>query len=198
MTTKETSREQQLPPVPEDVREAARSAPDHWIGVVDPGWRGEGTPPPWAVIGEWRSGESGEVEEWQPNEDYRPSPAALGWPEPADPVDAAVQLAVTGYAPEAQAIAALGTAEITVLRAPDGGPLLVCGPNGMPTVPVFSSAAHQAFAGSLTHDTVPAAELAHRLAPSGTPMTLNPAGPASLVVGPDTVLAALEPAPPGG
>ncbi len=29
-----------LPPVPDDIREAGRLAPDHWLGVVDPMWSG--------------------------------------------------------------------------------------------------------------------------------------------------------------
>ncbi len=42
---------------------------------------------------------NGEIEEWRANEDYRPSPTALGWPEPTDDVDEAVQRASTGYGP---------------------------------------------------------------------------------------------------
>lgn len=179
------------PPLPDDVREAARLAPDHWLGAVDPGWRGEGPPPRWAVIGEWRSGASGEVEEWLPNDGYRPSPSALGWPEPTDPVDAAVQLAVTGYGPEEDAVRALASARVTVLRAPGGEPLVVAGPDGSPALPVFTSAAHEAFAGALAHDTVPAAELARLLGPDGVPLSVNPAGPARLVVTAGAVLDAL-------
>ena len=69
-----------LPPVPDDIREAARLAPDHWLGVVDPMWYGEGKPPEWAMTGRWRSGLDGEIVEWEDNPDYRPSPRALGWP----------------------------------------------------------------------------------------------------------------------
>ncbi|MFI0508394.1 type VII secretion system-associated protein [Streptomyces sp. WSLK1-5] len=182
MISNETGRASQLPPnappLPQDVREAARLAPDHWLGVVDPGWRGEGPPPHWAVVGEWRSGLSGEVEEWQPNEEYRPSPASLGWPDPTDPVDAAVQAAVTGYAPVTEAVRALAGAEVTFLRTRDGLPQPLISSDGTPTVPVFTSSAHQPFALSLTHATLPATALAAY----GMTLTVNPAGPACLVV----------------
>ncbi|MFD5401684.1 type VII secretion system-associated protein [Streptomyces griseorubiginosus] len=190
MISSEEGRASQLPPnappLPEDVREAARLAPDHWLGVVDPGWRGEGPPPHWAVVGEWRSGLSGEVEEWQPNEEYRPSPASLGWPEPTDPVDAAVQAAVTGYAPVAEAVRALAGAEVGFLRTRDGVPQQLTSPDGTPTVPVFTSDAHQPFALSLTHATLPATALAAH----GVTLTVNPAGPACLVVTAEEVLEA--------
>ncbi|MER6496070.1 type VII secretion system-associated protein [Streptomyces griseorubiginosus] len=190
MISSEEGRASQLPPnappLPEDVREAARLAPDHWLGVVDPGWRGEGPPPHWAVVGEWRSGLSGEVEEWQPNEEYRPSPVSLGWPEPTDPVDAAVQAAVTGYAPVAEAVRALAGAEVSFLRTRDGVPQQLTSPDGTATVPVFTSDAHQPFALSLTHATLPATALAAY----GVTLTVNPAGPACLVVTAEEVLEA--------
>nr|WP_107120263.1 type VII secretion system-associated protein [Streptomyces antibioticus] len=183
MTNSETGRAPQLPPsappLPEEVREAARLAPDHWIGVVDPGWRADGPPPRWAVVGEWRSGETGEVEEWEPNDEYRPSPSALGWAEPTDPVDEAVRLAVTGYGPVADVLRALADAEVSFVRAPEGGPLAMTSPDGEPTIPVFTSREHQPFSGSLVHDTLPVRELAAY----GMTLTVNPAGPACMVVG---------------
>lgn len=195
MITNEEGRASHLPsnapPLPEDVREAARLAPGHWLGVVDPGWRDEGPPPHWAVVGEWRSGESGEVEEWQPNEEYRPSPSALGWPRPADPVDAAVQLAVTGYGPMSDALSALADAEVHFLCTPEGGPLAMTSPDGDLTVPVFTSHEHQPFSASLAHGSLSGRVLAAH----GMPLTVNPAGPACLVVGAQDLLRA---AGPGG
>ncbi|WP_443051418.1 type VII secretion system-associated protein, partial [Streptomyces sp. JV184] len=102
--------------MPDHIREAAREAPDHWIGVVDPAWTDAAPPPPSALAGEWRSGRDGDVVEWHANDDYRPSPLALGWPEPTDTVDAAVQLAVTGYGSLDDAVEALAGAEVMVLR----------------------------------------------------------------------------------
>ncbi|MFB7188877.1 type VII secretion system-associated protein [Streptomyces sp. NPDC056230] len=182
-----------LPPVPDHIREAARQAPDHWLGVVDPGWTDPAPPPPWAVAGEWRSGLDGEVVEWQPNDNYRPSPPTLGWAEPTDPVDAAVQLAVTGYGLLRDAVTALAGAEVTVLRAPDGGPLTVAGEDGEPAVPVFTSAPHQVFGGALAHDTVAVAELVRLIAPADGRIFVNPAGPARLLLDARQVLDAVVP-----
>lgn len=196
MTTPEAAAGTPGPPrLPDDVREAARLAPDHWLGVVDPAWTADAPPPHWAVVGEWRSGPTGEVEEWQPNEDYRPSPAALGWPAATDPVDAAVQLAVTGYGSVADAVTALAAADVTLLRAPGGEPLTAAGADGgSPVVPVFTARPHEAFASGLRHDTVAAAALARDLAASGVFLCVNPAGPARLVVAPGEVVDALVPA----
>ncbi|MEV6160705.1 type VII secretion system-associated protein [Streptomyces sp. NPDC052052] len=197
----EGSAGQALPPVPDHIREAARQAPDHWIGVVDPGWTDPAPPPPWALAGEWRSGLDGSVVEWQPNDAYRPSPLALGWPDPTDPVDAAVQLAVTGYGPVQDAVAALAEAEVSVLRAPGGGALTVTGEDGAPAVPVFTSAPHQVFEGALAHDTVTVAELVRAIAPDDGRISVNPAGPARLLLEARQVLEAVAPpalpGPPG-
>ncbi|MYQ82186.1 type VII secretion system-associated protein [Streptomyces sp. SID4936] len=182
-----------LPPVPDHIREAAREAPDHWIGVVDPAWTDAAPPPPWAVAGEWRSGLDGDVVEWQANDDYRPSPLALGWPEPTDPVDAAVQLAVTGYGSLDDAVEALAGAEVMVLRGPDGGPLSVIGADGAPAVPVFTAVPHQPFEGALAHDRVSVADLVRGLAPDEDRLSVNPAGPARISLNARQVIDVLRP-----
>lgn len=56
--------------------------------------------------------------EWEDNEAYPPSPQSLGWPEPTDDFDAALQLAVTGYGPPQDGLRALATAEVAVLALP--------------------------------------------------------------------------------
>ncbi|MEU6307941.1 hypothetical protein ABZ879_35025, partial [Streptomyces chartreusis] len=66
------------PEIPEAVRDAARRAPGHWIGMVDPEWAQDRTPPQWAVLGEWQSDESGDVGDYRPNPAYRPSARVLG------------------------------------------------------------------------------------------------------------------------
>ncbi|WP_418952925.1 type VII secretion system-associated protein, partial [Streptomyces luridiscabiei] len=113
--------------VPDAVKDAARRAPGHWIGIVDPEWTEERTPPEWAVLGEWQSDASGDVGEYRANPAYRPSARVLGWPEPTDPVDAAAQRAATGYGTVDEALAALAEADVTVVRGPDGGPLVAAG-----------------------------------------------------------------------
>jgi hypothetical protein len=172
-----------MPPVPDDIREAARLAPDHWLGMVDPTWTGDGAPPEWAVVGQWRSGPDGEIVEWQDNEDYRPSPRALGWPEPSDDVDAAVQLAATGYGSGEAVTAALATRpEVAVFVLPGGEPLSATAPDGAtPVVPVFTSPVHLHSAGRLAFELMALPELVERL-PEGHLLYLNPSAAVSMAV----------------
>ncbi|MFC9079811.1 type VII secretion system-associated protein [Streptomyces sp. NPDC057062] len=179
-----------LPEIPAEVREAARLAPDHWLGMVDPAWRGEGPPPGWALVGEWRSGMNGEIEEWRANEDYRPSPTALGWPEPTDDVDEAVQRASTGYGPVDEVPRLLAAAEVSVLLGPAGEPLAARTPDGDAVIPVFTSPGHLRAAGLLASETLRVADLVGRL-PRGHRLYLNPTGAVSMVIETETLLAAL-------
>ncbi|MEU8588768.1 type VII secretion system-associated protein [Streptomyces sp. NPDC048664] len=184
-----------FPDVPDDVREAARLAPDHWLGVVDPAWRGEGPPPAWALVGEWRSGSGGEVEEWRDNDEYRPSPAALGWPEPTDAVDEAVQRASTGYGPAEEVPRLLAAAQVSVLLGPGGAPLAACTPDGEAVIPAFTSTDHLRAAGLLASRTVPVAELVGEL-PDGHRLYVNPTATVSMVVENEPLLDALAPTAP--
>lgn len=175
--------------IPEAVRAAARRAPGHWIGVVDPGWTEERTPPEWAVLGEWQSDETGGVGEYRPNPAYRPSARVLGWPEPTDPVDAASQRAATGYGSTDEAIAALAEADVTVMRGPDGGPLTATGRDGAPMILVFTSSAHEFMSAELHHDIVPARDLARSPHGPGTLLLVNAGAAAPLLVPADSLLA---------
>ncbi|WUI52330.1 type VII secretion system-associated protein [Streptomyces sp. NBC_00414] len=174
--------------MPEAVRDAARRAPGHWIGVVDPEWTEERTPPEWAVLGEWQSDESGGVGDYRANPEYRPSAQVLGWPEPTDPVDAAAQRAATGYGSVDEAIAALAEAQVTVVRAPDGGPLTATGQDGATVVLLFTSPAHEFMSPVLRHGTLPARELARSLSGSGTLLMVNAGAAAPLLVPADSLL----------
>ncbi|MER6692056.1 type VII secretion system-associated protein [Streptomyces minutiscleroticus] len=175
------------PEIPEAVRAAARRAPGHWIGVVDPEWTEERTPPEWAVLGEWRSDESGGVGTYRANPEYRPSARVLGWPEPTDPVDAAAQRAATGYGTVDEALAALAEAEVTVVRGPAGGPLTAAGRDGAPVVPVFTSPEHEFMSAALHHDTLPARELARSVSGTGTLLLVNAGAAAPLLVPADSL-----------
>ncbi|MGW7365241.1 type VII secretion system-associated protein [Streptomyces sp. NPDC054841] len=174
--------------IPEAVRAAARRAPGHWIGMVDPEWTEERTPPEWAVLGEWQSDESGGVGDYRANPAYRPSARVLGWPEPTDPVDSAAQRAATGYGSVDEALAALAEAEVTVVRGPDGGPLTAAGRDGAPVALLFTSPAHEFMSAALLHDTLPARELARSLSGSGTLLMVNAAAAAPLLVPADSLL----------
>jgi len=176
-----------LPEVPDSVREAALSAPGHWLGVTDPEWPGDRPPPNWAVVGEWRADEKGVIREYRANPAYRPSARVLGWPEPTDPVDAAAQRAATGYGSPDEALAALAEAEVSVVRGTDGRPLTAAGADGAPVVLAFTSPTHQFMSPTLIHDTLPAGELARRLRGSGAVLMVNAAAAAPLVVPVDSL-----------
>nr|WP_202419285.1 type VII secretion system-associated protein [Streptomyces sp. YIM 132580] len=173
--------------VPEAVKDAARRAPGHWIGIVDPEWTQALTPPEWAVLGEWQSDASGGVGEYRANPGYRPSARALGWPEPTDPVDAAAQRAATGYGTVDEALAALAEADVTVVRAPDGGPLMAAGRDGAPVVLLFTSPTHAFMSAALHHDTVSARELADSVATAGALLSVNSGAAAPLLVPADSL-----------
>ncbi|MCO5971945.1 type VII secretion system-associated protein [Actinoallomurus soli] len=184
---------ERMPPVPDSIREAARLAPDHWLGMVDPAWNEEGEPPSWAVVGQWRSSPEGEIVEWRENEEYRPSPEALGWPEPADDVDAAVQLAATGYGPGDAVTEALAAAkEVAVFVTRGGDPLAAVAPDGKtPVIPVFTSPVYLHAAGRLAFELMDLWELLDAL-PEDHVLYLNPSAPVSMTVETAVLVEALE------
>ncbi|MEV0373540.1 type VII secretion system-associated protein [Streptomyces sp. NPDC050636] len=179
-----------MPEPPPEVIEAARNAPDHWLAMVDLTWSGDGPPPLWALIGQWRSGPTGEIEEWRDNPEYRPSPQMLDWADPADPVDKAVQLAATGYGPAQDVHEALARAEVSVLVTTTGTPLAAASPEGTPVIPVYTSPAYLESVGRLLYDRRPVAELVEQL-PPGHALYLNPTGPVSMLVETKPLRAAL-------
>lgn len=187
-----------MPPVPDAFWEAARLAPDHWLGMVDPVWSGEGDPPAWALVGQWRSSSEGEIVEWRDNEEYRPSPSALGWPEPADDVDSAVQLAATGYgSAEAVTEALAAWPEVAVFVTAESDPLAATAPDGVTRViPVFTSPVHLHTAGRLAFELVSVRELADWL-PGDHVLYLNPSAAVSMTVETDMLLDALDRVPVG-
>lgn len=179
------------PVPPEEFVRAARLAPDHWLYLPDPAWRGEGPPPPWAVAGQWRSDSRGEIVEWEENEEYRPSPEARGWPEPTDEVDRAVQLATTGYGPAEDVTAALAVAEVAVLVTADGEPVSAAAPDGTAVVPLYTSPHHLQAAGRLAFEQVPFADLLDRI-PPGHSLFLNSSAPVGMVLATDGLAEAVR------
>ncbi|MGW4464940.1 type VII secretion system-associated protein [Micromonospora sp. NPDC004704] len=115
--------EVQDPTVTPQLRERARQNPESWIYVVDPGFEDAPEVPGWAVVGAYRVDERGEVvDELRPNPNYRPTPAALGFPPPANELEGALQRAVTGHADDNEVRAALLEATVFVphLSGTDG------------------------------------------------------------------------------
>jgi len=161
--------------------EAARQAPESWIGVVDPAWKGDGAPPGWAVVGWWRSGRTGEAEEWQGNPEYRASPRALGFPDATDPVDAAVHMASTGYGTAEDVTLSLAGAEVGVFIESDGVPVRGTAPDSTAVVPIYTAPKHIRAAGRLLFDVRKVSALVQEL-PPGHQLYINPTGPVSMVV----------------
>ncbi|MGW6719445.1 type VII secretion system-associated protein [Streptomyces sp. NPDC054995] len=170
-----------LPEPPPEVVEAARELPDRWLSVPDAAWRGQGTPPDWAVPGRWRTDATGTIVAWEDNERYRPSPEALGWPGATDPVESAVQRAVTGYGPAAEVLRTLAASKVAVLIGSDGEPTALRSAQGDPVVPVFTSPAHLRALGSLAARLVPVADVVAGL-PEGHSLYVNPTGPAGMIM----------------
>ncbi|MER5554107.1 type VII secretion system-associated protein [Streptomyces sp. NPDC002793] len=175
-----------FPVPPEDVVAAARTAPEHWLSVTDRHWLGErdvDPPPPWAVLGRWRTDTHGEIVEWEANPDYRPSPAALGWAPPVSDADAAVHLAATGYGPDADVAEALAEAgTVAVCMAEDGEPAWTRAPGGALAVPVFPVSPRAPADRLPPHVLMTLPELLDRLPVGRDVMFLSSSAPASLLV----------------
>ncbi|WP_331728277.1 type VII secretion system-associated protein [Streptomyces sp. NBC_01176] len=169
------------PAMSPQLREAARLAPEHWLAMTDPGWTGEGPPPPFAVMGQVRSGPDGEIQEWRANDEHRPSPVTRGWPAPTDEIDEAIQLAVTGYGPGEDVVRLLATAEVAFPVDPAGQPLVGSTVDGIPALPVYTSAPQVAALGRLAHEAMPVTRLLTLLTP-GQRLLVNPEGAACLLM----------------
>lgn len=127
------------PPITEELRAQARRQPGGWVYALDPAVDPNGEVPGWAVRGGFRVGPDGELTgDWTANPKYRPSPAALGLPAPANPLEAALQRAATGTGSEDALLDAVLDGELFLFaRGPDDTDLYVR--DG--TVQAFTSAA---------------------------------------------------------
>ncbi|MDJ1642902.1 type VII secretion system-associated protein [Streptomyces pakalii] len=196
-----------FPAPPADMVAAARIAPDHWLSVTDRHWLAESDEepaPPWAVLGRWRSDAYGEIVAWEPNPDYRPSPAARGWAPPVSDADAAVQLAAAGYGPEGDVALALAeAAAVAVCVAEDGEPAWTRLPGGAHALPVFPEPPQAPPDRLPPHVMMTLPELLDRLPPGGEIMFLSASAPAALLIRADELRARWEetassPAPTDG
>lgn len=105
----------------------------------------------------------------------------MGWPEPADEVDRAVQLATTGYGPAEDVTAALAGAEVAVPVTADGDPVSASAPDGTAVVPVYTSPRYLRGLGQLASVTLPLKELLARI-PAGHSLCINSSAPVSMVL----------------
>ncbi|MEV4561367.1 type VII secretion system-associated protein [Kitasatospora sp. NPDC049285] len=183
-----------LDSVPDYIRVAAKHSPGQWVGLVDPTWHGDGPPPAWAVIGEWRADDEGELAEFRENEEYRASPMSHEWPAPTDPIDAAVQLSATGYGPPEDVMTAVRKGPLGVAVDDDGAIAVVELPDGEPAVLVYSSDAQVTAAGDPPYAAIGIEELA-ALLPEGYGIVLNSAAPVGMRLDPADFLPEQEDEP---
>lgn len=100
------------PEITDEMRAAARQRAGGWLYVVDPMLDPGGEVPPFAVRGAFAVNDQGEIGEFTPNTAYRPSPRALELSPPENALERAIELAATGYGPEADVVPALLEAEL--------------------------------------------------------------------------------------
>ncbi|WP_326568808.1 type VII secretion system-associated protein [Amycolatopsis rhabdoformis] len=126
-------------PLPAELRERARQAPDSWLYVVDPALEGAEDVPGVAIAGAYRVDEHGEIAgAFVPNPDYRPSPLALGIPRPVNELEAALQAVIAGSGDNAGVHSALLEATVYVVSEPDRPVVAVPQEDGE-VVPAYTS-----------------------------------------------------------
>ncbi|WP_418189840.1 type VII secretion system-associated protein [Amycolatopsis orientalis] len=95
-------RKPRKPKITEEMRANAKANPNSWLYVIDEAFDPEGPVPSWAVVGAYPVNGAGEiVEDFHPNDRYRPSPKALGFPEPRNELEQLLQLVRTNHRPAA-------------------------------------------------------------------------------------------------
>ena len=177
------------PPITDDMRASARTNPNSWLYVLDPAFVGVAAAadvPQWAIVGAYPVNEFGEVEDrFAPNDTYRPSPLALGWPEPRSQLERIIQLAKAGHRPATELPGSVLDASLLVYDPDDGtwdGTQLIVlpdGPTGRLVVPACTSVEH------VPPDwpgwrSMRGAEMVPLL--RGYPLAINPDGPVSAIL----------------
>ncbi|EHR63787.1 type VII secretion system-associated protein [Saccharomonospora cyanea] len=103
------------PEITADMRANARANPGSWLYVIDEAFDPNGNVPSWAVIGAYPVNDRGEiVDDFHFNDQYRPSPQALGFPEPSSELEYLLQLVYTRHRPEEDLAHAVLDAELYV------------------------------------------------------------------------------------
>jgi len=88
------------PEVTPEMRANARANPNSWLYVIDEAFDARGPVPSWAVVGAYPVNGAGEVvEDFHPNDRYRPSPKALGFPEPRNELERLLQMVRAEHRP---------------------------------------------------------------------------------------------------
>jgi hypothetical protein len=174
------------PSVTDEMRASARTNPNSWLYVLDPAFVGSAEAPQWAIVGAYPVNGYGEIENrFAPNDTYRPSPRALGWPEPLTELERDIQLAKAGHRAVSDLPAMVLAATLLVYDPGDGtwnGTQLIVLPDpqsGRLVVPACTSVEH-------VPDDWPAwgpmrgGEMVPLL--RGYPLAINPDGPVSAIL----------------
>jgi hypothetical protein len=178
------------PPITPAMREAARAQPGGWVYAIDPAVDPNGRVPGWAVRGGYRADEQGGIHgDFVPNPDYRPSPAVLGLPQPANDLERALQLTATGYGDEEQLMNTLLDANLFLFAQHDqpGRLYIRRDPSGRATLQAFSSESQlptewTTWQQSRTRDLAPAL--------AGCDLQINPGSPVTVKIPGEAIIAA--------
>lgn len=116
----EPTPENSAPPITDQMREQAKQTPNTWLYIVDPGYQDAGDEVPQeGIVGAYRVDENGEIdEEFQHNEEYRPSELTFEMPEPTNDLERVLQRIANGEAPDSELPPAVLDADL-LLYAPD-------------------------------------------------------------------------------
>ncbi len=88
------------PEITPEMRANARANPNSWLYVIDEAFDPKGPVPSWAVVGAYPVNAAGDVvADFHPNDRYRPSPKALGFPDPTNDLERLLQLVRTEHRP---------------------------------------------------------------------------------------------------
>jgi hypothetical protein len=179
-----------LPPLTEEIREAARKRPGGWVYAIDPEHEGTGAVPRQGIIGAWRVDGLGRLTgEFRHNPDYVPSAGALRLPPPTDALDEVLQRAAYKLADDTEVVDAVLDTELWLQASDRPGLLSVPDERGGWVIQAFTSEEH---AESATRDR-PSEHLVEDITgwqrrfgrelaaawPVGHCLEINPAGPAS-------------------
>lgn len=152
---------------------------DQWVFLIDPAWQRteeSDEPPPEAVVGGWYADSNGEQGRFRPNAAYEPSEPGL----PTDPVDAALQLVVSGKADGDELLQATREVILGVAVDDEGYAVVAPAPDDVPSALVATAPRHRERVNAPGWVEVTVEDLAAGLPNEGVDVLLNPGAPASM------------------
>jgi hypothetical protein len=170
------------PDITPEMRAAALENPNSWLYVIDPALDPDGEVPPWGVVGAFPVNVWGRIEEpFEPNADYRPSPATVREPNGAAALEALLERVRAGERPQTELLPAVLGARLLVYAASaeDGGVTGFPNRDGSVMVPACTSP-ERVPAGWPGWREVTGRELVPLL--FGHPLVINPSGPVTALI----------------